>query len=115
MTKHHYYRSPIKRGIFSLLLVSVVMTIGTVGIHLLEKLAWIDAFYFMSMIATAQGPMIVPQTVAGKVFIAVMSFVSVGSSVAGLGFIFGPFFGKLWKIGVEHLEEELHIKREKEN
>ena len=114
MKKYHYH-SPIKRGIFSLLLVCIVMTIGTVGIHHLEKLAWIDAFYFMSMIATAQGPMVAPHTDAGKIFIAVMSFVSVGSVVAGLGFIFGPFFGKLWHIGVGHLEEELHIKEKKKS
>ena len=114
MIKKHHYRSPIKRGIFSLLLVSAVMALGTVGIHYLESLSWIDALYFMSMIATAQGPVMVPQTNGGKIFVAFMSFLSVGSVVAALGFIFGPFFGQLWKIGVEHFEEEWHIKKEKE-
>lgn len=80
----------------------------------LEGLSWIDAFYFMSMIATAQGPTQMPLTDAGKVFASLMSFISVGVVVAALGFIFGPFFGKLWKIGVEHLEEEMHlIKKDK--
>ena len=32
------------------------MTIGTVGTRLLTGWAWIDSFYFMSMVATAQGP-----------------------------------------------------------
>ena len=110
MIKHHHYRSPFKRGIFSFILIIVVMGIGTIGMHSLEHLSWIDAFYFISMIATAQGPMVMPQTVAGKIFAAAMSFISVGCVVASLGFLFGPFFGKLWKIGVEHLEEELKKK-----
>ena len=89
------------------------MLIGTVGMRALEQMSWLDAFYFMSMIATAQGPTMVPLTAGGKVFAAFMSFVSVGSVVAALGFLFGPFFGKLWRIGVEHLEEELHFNHTK--
>ena len=108
-TFHRHYRSPIKRGIYSLLLVVLVMAVGTLGMHLLEKLSYLDAFYFMSMIATAQGPTLTPQTAAGKIFAALMAFVSVGAVVASLGFLFGPFFGKLWRVGVDHLEEELHL------
>ena len=51
--------------------------------------------------------------VLALVFISsLMAFVSVGGGVAALGFLFGPFFGKIWRIGVEHLEEEL--RRDKE-
>ena len=74
--------------------------------HLLERMSYLDAFYFMSMIATAQGPTATPLTPAGKLFASFMAFISVGSVVASLGFLFGPFFGRLWKIGVERLEEE---------
>ena len=91
------------------MLVFIVMTTGVIGVHILEHLSWIDAFYFMSMIATAQGPTITPITVAGKIFASFMAFVSVGTVVASLGFLFGPFFGKLWRVGVEHIEEELHL------
>lgn len=108
---HRHYRSPIKRGLFSLTLVSLVMIIGIVGMHSIEKFSYLDAFYFMSMIATAQGPMMMPQTPAGKIFASLMSFLSIGVVVAALGFIFGPFLGVLWKIGVEHiehLEEDIH-------
>ena len=112
--KHHHYHSPVKRGLLSLLLVSGIMFVGTIGMHHFESLSWIDAFYFMSMIATAQGPMFTPATVAGKMFASLMAFVSVGTVVAALGFLFGPFFGKLWKIGVEHLEEDLHLTKKKE-
>lgn len=108
----HHLRSPIKRGLLSFALVAIVMLVGTIGIHHLERLSYLDAFYFMSMIATAQGPTTVPTTVAGKLFTALIAFVSVGSVVAALGFLFGPFFGRLWRLGVEKMEEEIeHLSR----
>ena len=104
--RHHHYRSPWKRGVFSCGLVASVMLVGTLGMHLIERMPYIDAFYFMSMIATAQGSAVTPSTTAGKLFASCMAFVSVGIVVAALGFLLGPFFGQLWKIGVELLEEE---------
>ena len=109
MSHHHHYRSPWKRGVYSLILLTGVMGIGTVGIHFIEGMSLLNAFYFMSMIATAQGPSVTPATAAGKLFVSLMAFVSVGSVVASLGFLFGPFFGRLWKIGVERLEEEAKL------
>ena len=84
-----------------MVLVATVMVVGTMGMHLIEGLTWLDAFYFMSMIATAQGPPMAPASPAGKLFASFMAFVSVGTVVAALGFLFGPFFGTLWKIGHE--------------
>ena len=79
--------------------------------HFIEGFSLIDAFYFTSMIATGQGPApsIFPVTLAGKLFTCFMAFISVGSMVASLGFLFGPFFGKLWRIGVVKFEEELEL------
>ena len=103
---HHHYHSPWRRGLFALTLVVTVMLIGTFGMHALERMSHLDAFYFMSMIATAQGPVVVPQTAAGKLFAAFMAFISAGTVVAALGFLFGPFFTRLWTISVRKLEEE---------
>ena len=107
MRRHHYH-SPLKRGAWSLLLVGSIMAVGTIGMHRLEGLSYLDAFYFMSMIATAQGPAAMPRTAAGKIFASLISFISVGCVVASLGFLFGPFFGQLWRVGVDKLEDELH-------
>ena len=104
--RHHHYRSHWRRGLYSFISVASVMAVGTVGMHRLEGMSYLDAFYFMSMIATAQGPTMTPATGAGKLFTSFMAFISVGSIVASLGFFFGPFFGQLWKVGVELLEEE---------
>ena len=109
MRHPHRYHSPWRRGVYSFALVAFVMAIGTVGMHLIERMPYLDAFYFMSMIATAQGPISVPVTAAGKIFVALMAFISVGSVVGALGFFFGPFFGQLWHLGVKRLEEEAHL------
>ena len=87
------------------------MTLGTVGIHRIEGFPYIDSFYFMSMIATGQGPISSanPVTPAGKIFTSVMAFISAGSMLAAFGFLFGPFLGKLWHIGLMKFEEELGI------
>ena len=111
-SRHHHYRSPWKRGAYSLALVTMIMVIGVIGFHRIEGMSYVDAFYFMSMIATAQGPAATPVTPAGKIFASFMAFISVGTVIAALGFLFGPFFGTLWKIGVERLEEERDVLKE---
>ncbi len=115
MPKHHYH-SPLNRGLYSLGLVLSVVLIGTVGIHLIEKFSYIDSFYFTSMIATGQGPVgsLSPQTPAGKLFTSALAFISVGTLLAALGFLFGPFLGKLWRIGVIKFEEEIQTLRHDE-
>lgn len=106
---HRHYHSPFKRGLLSFGLVAFVMFFGTLGMHFIEKLPPLDAFYFMSMIATAQGSSYTPLTPGGKIFVSLISFISVGAVVAALGFLFGPFFGKLWRVGVMKLEHEVEI------
>ena len=87
------------------------MALGTAGIHLIEGFPYIDSFYFMSMIATGQGPVpsASPVTPLGKIFTSMIAFISVGSMLTAFGFLFGPFLGKLWHVGKMKLEEELRL------
>lgn len=94
------------RALYSFLLVALVVIIGTVGMHLIEGLSYIDAFYFTSMIATAQGANYTPTTEGGKIFAAMLAFLSVGTVVTALVFLLGPFFGAVLRSGAEKLEEE---------
>ena len=117
-SRRHHLHSPWRRGVYSFLLVASVMTIGTVGMHAIEGLSYMDAFYFMSMIVTAQGSAYTPSSVLGKLFASLIAFVSVGAVIASIGFFFGPFFGRLWHIGIVKIEEEiedLQDKKEKKN
>ena len=109
MQQHHRHRyhSPWRRAGYSFLVVAGVLTIGTVGFHVIERISYLDAFYITSMIATAQGPSQAPATSLGKIFTAGMAFISIGAVVTAAGFLFGPFLGQLWKIGHERHEEEM--------
>lgn len=107
--KHHshHLHSPARRAIIAGAIVTAIMVIGTVGMHMTEGMAYIDAFYFMSMIATAQGSATTPVTVGGKIFASIMAFLSVGAAITSFGFIFGPLLGKLFHIGQLNFEEDL--------
>ena len=106
--KHHYH-SALNRAVYCFLLAAFVLLFGTLGMHWIEGFSYVDAFYFTSMIATGQGPApsIFPATTSGKIFTCILAFVSIGSMAVSLGFLFGPFLGKLLKIGAHKLEEEL--------
>ena len=103
---HRQYHSWWRRGAWSFGVVAIIMAIGTIGMHQLEGMRYLDAFYFMSMIATAQGPIVMPATAAGKLFAALMAFLSVGVVVGALGFLFGPFFTRLWHLSRRKIEDE---------
>lgn len=107
MSRRHPYHSPWRRAGYSAALLISVMTVGTVGMRAFEHLSYLDAFYFMSMVATAQGPSIMPATTAGKLFAAFMAFVSIGSVLTSLGFLFGPFLGQVLHLGAKRVEEDI--------
>ena len=95
-----------KRAFYSTALIVGVVGFGTVSLHSIEHYSYLESFFFMSMLATGQGPPIVPATNLGKIFTSVMAFVSVGTVVFSLGFLFGPFFGKLIRIGGREIQKE---------
>jgi len=82
------------------------MVVGVVGTKFLTGWTWIDSFYFMSMVATAQGPPNAPPTFWSKIFVAIMAFVSIGTLITYIGVVFGPFLGYLFHKGVMFAEEE---------
>lgn len=117
MKAHQYpkhYHSFWRRGLYSLGSVTAVLFVGTLGMHFFEGFSYLDSFYFTSMIATGQGPApsVAPASPAGKLFACLLAFVSVGTVLAAFGFLFGPFFGKLWHVGILKLEDEIeHLKK----
>ena len=87
------------------------MTVGVIGTKLLTGWAWIDSFYFMSMVATAQGPPNAPPNFWSKIFVAIMAFVSIGTLITSIGVIFGPFLGYVFHKGMNFAQ--LEIEKEK--
>jgi hypothetical protein len=103
----HHRLSPFTRRAFcAVLVLAGVMAAGTLGLMLLEGWGLVNSFYFMALIATAEGPAATPATDAGKIFAAVMAFVSIGAAISAITFTFGPLFGSAIKLGLEHVEKE---------
>lgn len=92
-----------RRIIYSLALVGLVLAIGTVGFHLIEHYSYVNSFYFVSMLATAEGPATTPTTFIGKIFASVIAFVSVGAVIFAFAYIFGPFVAKVAGMGEKEL------------
>lgn len=95
------------RAAYSLGLIVGIVIVGTVAMHFIEGWSILDSFYFTSFIATGQGP---PSNLLltdplGKVFASVIAFVSVGTVITALLFLFGPFLGAVLREGEERVEE----------
>jgi len=95
------------RAFYSFILIAAVLLVGTAAMHAIEGWSYLDSFYFTSFIATGQGPpaALNPQTDLGKVVSSVLAFVSVGTVITALLFLFGPFLGRVLRAGVEKVEE----------
>ncbi len=100
------YHSFRRRAVYSFALIFLVLFIGTLAFHFIEGYSYIDAFYFVSMLATAQGPAVTPATSLGKIVASVIAFVSVGCVIVALGFLFGPFFGKVMRMEERKLKQD---------
>ncbi len=99
--------SPFKRrALFSIVILAVVMAIGTIGMMFLEGWDPVTSFYFMALLATAEGPALSPLTVAGKLFASLMAFVSIGAAISAITFTFGPLFGYALREGFAYIEKE---------
>jgi hypothetical protein len=99
--------SPFKmRTLYSISIVILVLAIGTEVMHVLEGWSYVDSFYFVSLIATTQGPTNMPKTDLGKIFASIIAFVSVGAVLSAIVFVFGPLFGTVLKVGIDYIEKE---------
>ena len=99
--------SPFKRRtLYSLAILAAVLAVGTQVMHILEGWSYVDAFYFISLLATTQGPTTIPKTDLGKIFASLIAFVSVGAVISAVVFVFGPLTGTVLKVGMDYIEKE---------
>ena len=80
-----------KRAIFAIAILGLLMAVGTIGMMILEGWDLVTSFYFMSLLATAEGPAQSPMTVGGKIFASFLAFLSIGAAISAITFTFGPF------------------------
>jgi hypothetical protein len=100
-------RTRIRRAVYSLVAVAIVLVAGTIGFHGVAGLGWVDAFYFESMLATGQGPPLTLTTDSAKIFASLMAFISVGSVLTSIVFTLGPIAARVWRDWSERMELEV--------
>ena len=110
---HHPLSPFTRRAFYAVLVLAIVLMIGTIGMMLLEGWDPVASFYFMALLATAEGPAATPATAAGKIFAAVMAFFSIGAAISAITFTFGPLFGTALKVGIRFAEKEEEKLKEK--
>ena len=77
---------------------------GMLGYHLLEGLAWIDAFANASMILSGMGPLDPPKTWGGKLFAGLYALYSGLAVILAAGILFTPVVHRM--LHRFHLEDE---------
>jgi len=71
--------------------ITASLLAGMVGYHLLEAMAWIDAFANASMILSGMGPLGALQTTAGKLFAGCYALFSGLAFITLAGVVLAPF------------------------
>ncbi len=100
-------RSFWERALYSFGVIAAMVVIGSVAMHVIQGWSYLGSFYFTSFIATGQGPPanLYPTSAIGKIFASILAFVSVGTVVTALLFLFGPFLGTVLRLSEEKMEE----------
>ena len=73
LPRHHFRRRLVQHVFYALLILFVTLAIGVIGHIALEEISWHDAFITTTFIISGLGTLVMPTTVAGKVFIAIYS------------------------------------------
>ncbi len=111
MAKHHLFRLEHKRqpllgrrafarrlaagfGVASALVAASLLA-GMVGYHVLEGLAWIDAYANAAMILSGMGPLDPPKTWGGKLFAGAYALYSGLAAILATGILLAPVVHRL--------------------
>jgi len=103
---HHPLSPFTKRAFYAIVVLAIVVAVGTLGLMVIEGWGLVASFYFMALLATAEGPAATPATDVGKIFAAIMAFFSIGAAISAITFTFGPLFGSVLKEGCAILRKK---------
>jgi hypothetical protein len=102
-----YPPTAVRRVIYGVIAILLVLIVGTLGLASIERVSYVDAFYFESMLAAGQGPPFPLNTDTGKIFVSVMGFVSVGAVLTTITVTLVPIAAQIWREALNHVEAEV--------
>jgi hypothetical protein len=85
-------------------LIAVSLLGGMIGYHVLEGLAWIDAFVNAAMLLSGMGPLDPPRSWGGKLFAGLYALYSGLAVILAAGILFTPVVHRM--LHRFHLEDE---------
>lgn len=88
--------------LYTLIVITISLLIGTMGYHYLCQSEWIDAFHNASMILSGMGPVITIENNAGKLFSSFYALFSGLVFVTNLGVLLAPLIHRI----MHHLHVE---------
>jgi hypothetical protein len=89
----------------AMLVMAASLAIGMIGYHVLEHLAWIDAFLNAAMLLGGMGPVNAPVSAAGKLFAGLYALYAGLVFIMTAGLMFTPILHRL--IHRFHWDEKL--------
>ena len=101
-----FVRRVLNYFLFSMIILTFSLGLGTFGYHYFGQISWIDAFYNASLILTGMGPVDEMTTVAAKLFASFYALFSGIIFLSTVAIIFAPIAHRLL-----HL---LHVKESDE-
>ena len=99
-----FLRRAARHLLWSFLIVSCALGVGTVGYRVAGKLNWVDAFLNASMILGGMGPVDRMETTAGKIFAALYALFSGLAFITVMGVVLAPWVHRL--IHSVHLDQK---------
>lgn len=81
--------------LYSIIIISFSLLIGTLGYHAFSDCTWIDAFHNASMILSGMGPVITIQNFSGKVFSSFYALFSGLVFITNLGVLLAPLLHRI--------------------
>lgn len=98
-----FWRRLTRNFLAGTLVLLAALGVGITGYHVIEGLAWVDAFLEASMILAGMGPVMELHTQAGKLFAGCYALFSGLAFAALLGFVFAPIVHRfMHKFHVAH-------------
>ena len=94
-----FYKRVLTNFLWTMMILSFCLWIGIIGYHLLGPMSWIDALHNASMILGGMGPVVITETLEGKLFSSFYALFSGVVFITNIGVLIAPiahrFFHKM--------------------
>jgi hypothetical protein len=97
-SSHVFWKRIGKNIIFTIIIISLSLLLGTTGYHYLAAQSWIDSFHNASMILSGMGPVVIITSDAGKLFSSFYALISGLIIVTNMGILLAPVIHRIYHI-----------------